>query len=224
MPVAGDFINEVKQIFGNSSPEVILDVGSRDLQESIQMSQAFPNARVIAFEPNPSQFKICLEASKQYSNIEVYEYACGDKEDIVDFWLVNENVGASSILEPGEKFIDAGWQYGHRDCTFQKIPGIQVKRIESVLDEIGVKKVDVVWMDVQGNELRALQGMGRFINDVVIMHTEAATTPYYKGHATKDELESWIQQQGFTTRFIPTRDPHPFGESDLVCIRNTQII
>lgn len=220
MAVAGDFINQVKEIFGDSSPKVILDVGSRDLAESIQMSQAFPDARIIAFEPNPIQFKICLEESKKYPNIEVYEYACGDKKETVDFWLVNENVGASSILEPAEKFINAGWQYGYKDCTFQKIPGIQVRRIDSVLREIGIKKVDVVWMDVQGNELKALQGMGKFIDGVTIMHTEAATIPYYKGHATKEELETWIQEKGFSTYFIPTRDPHPFGESDLICIRN----
>jgi FkbM family methyltransferase len=219
MAVAGDFINDIKKVFKDSSPEVILDVGSRDLAESIQMSEAFPNATIIAFEPNPIQYKICVEAGKAYPNIKVFEYACGDKEEVVDFWLVNENVGASSILEPAEKFIDAGWQHGYRNCTYQKIPGIQVKRIESVLDEIGIKKVDAVWMDVQGNELNALQGMGRFINDVAIMHTEAALIPYYKGHVTKDSLEQWIISQGFNTHFIPTRDPHPFGESDLLCIR-----
>lgn len=219
MPVAGDFINEVKQLFGDTSPEVILDIGSRDLEESIQLSQAFPNARVIAFEPNPTQFKICQEASKSYPNIEVYEYACSDREDIVDFWLVNENVGASSILEPGDEFIDAGWQYNYKPCTYTKIPGIQVKRIDAVLTAIGIDKVDVVWMDVQGNELKALQGMGEFIDDVKIMQTEAALVPYYKGHATKDELETWIAQQGFTTRFLETRDQHKFGESDLICTR-----
>ena len=219
MAVAGDFIEQLKKIFGDQGPRVILDVGSRDLEESIQMSEAFPNTRIIAFEPNPNQFPICVAAGQNYPNIEVYEYACNDQEDVVDFWIVNENVGASSILEPEEDFLDAGWQNGYRPCTFQKLSGIRARRIDTVLTEIGVDKVDAVWMDVQGNELKALQGMGKFIDDVKLMHTEAALKPYYKGHAPKSDLELWIHQQGFETEFLKTRDPHPFGESDLVCIR-----
>jgi len=220
MGIAADFIELVKKIYVEESPKVIIDAGSRDLAESIQMSEAFPEATILAFEPNPYQYKICYEASKNYTNIRVFEYACGDIEDTVDFWLVNENVGASSILEPAEKFINAGWQYGHRDCTFQKIPGIRVRRLDSFLQQIGIDKVDVIWMDVQGNELQALQGLGDYIKDVKVMHTEAAITPYYKGHQPKEVLEKWIQEQGFRTYFVPTRDPHMFGESDLICIKN----
>ena len=66
MAVAGDFIEQLKEIYGSQGPTVILDVGSRDLEESIQMSTAFPNTRIIAFEPNPNQFVICQAAGKNF--------------------------------------------------------------------------------------------------------------------------------------------------------------
>jgi 2-O-methyltransferase len=219
MPVAGNFIERVKKEFGDWSPRVILDVGSRDLEESIQMSQAWPDAKILAFEPNPDQFKICLEASQGYPNISIYEYACSDLEETVTFYLVEGNVGASSILEPIH--MAGGWDNNYQDRTWKEVPGIQARRLDVILEELGIDHVDLIWMDVQGNEFRALNGLGKYIDSVKVIHTEAALRPYYKGHVVKDELEPWLNQQGFSTEFLDlnAQQEHPYGESDILCIR-----
>jgi 2-O-methyltransferase len=217
MGVAAEFISEMKQVFGNSSPEVILDVGSRDLNESIELLSAFPSAKIIAFEPNPIQFSICQQRTQEYSNISVYEYACSDEESLVDFYVVEGNVGASSMLEPIH--MPGGWDNNYQDRPWHKISGIKARRLENVLTELGIDKVDVIWMDVQGNELRALKGLGSYINTVKMIHAEAAQKAYYKDQSLKNDLEDWLQSQGFDTKFLDTIDPHPYGESDLVCIR-----
>jgi FkbM family methyltransferase len=222
MPVAGSFIEEIKKYFLDTSPTLILDVGSRDLEESIQISQSFPNARIVAFEPNPIQFKICQEHAKLYPNIEVYEYACSDEEAIVDFFVVEGNIGASSILEP--MHMPGGWDNGYQERPWNKISGIKAKRLDTILAELGITQVDVIWIDVQGNELRALKGMGELINNVKMIHAEAALRPYYKGHQVKEELEQWLNQVGFETEFLDIRaqTEHPYGESDLLCIRKVK--
>lgn len=202
------FIKDVKEIFGDSGPEVILDVGSRDLIESIQLSTAFPNARVIAFEPNPNQFNACHVTSQMHKQIEFYPYACSDVEGTVDFYVVDSNHGASSMLEPIH--IPGNWGWGKT--------AVQSRRIENVLKELNIAKVDVVWMDVQGHELKALQGMGSYIAGVKAMHTEAAEKPYYVGHTDKSELVTWLEQQGFTVIWEPTVG-HLYDEGDLLCLR-----
>lgn len=219
MPVAGDFITRVKQHFSDQSPKVILDVGSRDLEESIQMSLAWPDAKIIAFEPNPDQFKICVNASLSYPNIQVYEYACGDKAEIVTFYVVEGNVGASSILEPIH--MPGGWDNGYQERPWRPLPGIQVRRLDNILEELGVEQVDLIWIDVQGNEFQALSGLGKYINQVKMIHAEAALRPYYKGQVGKNDLEIWLQQQGFDTEFLDIKAQleHPYGESDLLCVR-----
>jgi FkbM family methyltransferase len=221
MPVAGNFIERVNQQFGGATPRVILDVGSRDLQESMQMSRAWPDAKIFAFEPNPDQFKICAEEAKNYPNIQVFEYAAGDVEELVTFYVVDGNAGASSILEPIH--MPGGWDNQYQDRTWRAIPGIQVKRLDTVLDSLGVDAVDLVWIDVQGNEFRALTGLGKYINDVKIIHAEAALRPYYKGQVVKDELEGWLNEQGFDTEFLDlnAQQEHPYGESDMLCIRKS---
>ena len=37
----------------------ILDIGSRDIRESIMFAERFPNARIFAFEPNPATQGLC---------------------------------------------------------------------------------------------------------------------------------------------------------------------
>lgn len=215
------FINAVKQVFEQTrivngqivtgkSPEVILDVGSRDLEESIHLTNAFPNARIIAFEPNPEQYKICYEKSKNYPNIEVHEIAASDVEGDVDFWVVGLNHGGSSLLEP----IDVPYS----DGTWKKIT-VKSRRLDSVLEELNVKKVDAVWIDVQGVEYRAIKSMGKYLDDVKVMHTEASPNPYYKDHGLIDELGQFLTSSGFNISFFPAWGNHPYGEGDLLCIR-----
>jgi FkbM family methyltransferase len=202
------FIRDVTEIFGEAGPEVILDVGSRELLDSISMSNAFPNAKILAFEPNPNQYGACFAASLAHPQIQFLPYACGEVEDTIDFYVVDGNCGASSALEPIHIPGDWGWSKTK----------VRSRRIDNVLKELGVEKVDVIWMDVQGYELKALKGVGAYINNVKAMHTEAAGKPYYVGHTDKSELETWLEQQGFTMIWEPTVG-HLYEEGDILCIR-----
>jgi hypothetical protein len=202
-----NFTNAVKQVIGH--PQVILDVGSRDLEESINLSRIFPDARIIALEPNPDQFQICYEKSKLYPNIEVYEVAASDVEGTVDFWVVGLNHGGSSLLEP----IDVPYS----DGTWKKVT-VTTRRLDDILKELNVDKVHAVWIDVQGVEYRALKGMGKYFDDVKVMHTEASPVAYYKGQGLKNELEEFLIAQGFNLSFFPA-PWHPYGEGDFLCVR-----
>lgn len=201
------FVQHNARVFGPLGPKVILDVGTRDLAESIQILSAFPKARIIAFEPNPAQFQYCSEISKQHPNISVYEYALSDEEGPMDFYVVGANFGGSSLLEP----IDVPYS----DGTHTKIT-VQCRRLDNVLSELGIDKVDAIWMDVQGNELRALKGLGKYLETVDIMHTEACPNPYYIGHQHKSDLEQFVSDSGFSHRF-EVHVGHPYGEGDLIC-------
>lgn len=220
-PAAGFFIEYVQELFdGEPAPKVILEVGSHNLSDSIQFSQAFPEARVIAFEPNPIQYKLCVENARNHPNIEVYEYACSDDEGFIDFFVVEPNDGASSILEP---LFPEGPVGIHK---WNKLSGIRARRLDTILQELGVTSVDVVYMDVQGAELKALKGMGKYLNNVKILQAEAAQQAYYQGQILKSELEEWLISQGFETEFLYPKQENnsPYGESDMLAVKHTKSI
>lgn len=203
------FIDYVKTLFVEKQPRVLLDIGSHNLDQSIVFAEIFPNTRIIAVEPNPVQYKICLDKASKYKNIEVHNFAISDVGGTADFWVVDGNPGGSSLLEPiSVPYSTNKWTKISVECV----------RLDDLLKKIGVNEVDVVWIDVQGHELSALKSLGSLINSVKAIHTEACPNPYYKGHTPQSELEEFLNQNNFAFRFIPAPH-HPFGEGDLICIR-----
>jgi FkbM family methyltransferase len=203
-----NFVKAIKREFVDKDPEVILDIGSRDLEQSIELRYAFPNSRIIAFEPNPNQHKLCLERSKQF-DIDFIGCAISDEENTVDFWVVDFNEGGSSLLKP----IDVPWSTNI--STKIMVP---CRRIDDILKELNIDKVDCAWVDVQGLELKALMGFGSYLKDVKVIQTEASPNPYYEGHADMNELQKFLIENDFELDFMPARC-HPYKEGDLICVK-----
>lgn len=202
------FVDAIKREYKDKDPDVILDIGSRDLDQSIELRSAFPNARIIAFEPNPEQYKLCYERSKLFG-IDFVGCAVSDEEGESDFWIMDFNEGGSSLLKP----INVPWS-----TNISKKVKVPCRRIDNVLKEMGVDHVDCVWMDVQGYELKVLKSFGNYLKGVKVIHGEASPNPNYEGHVQITELESYLIQNDFELDFLPSR-AHPYGEGDLLCIK-----
>jgi len=209
-------VKTAKTLNAQYSPSVIIDAGSRDLGQSIEFSNEFPTAQIYAFEPNPHQYEICVEKAKQYRNITVFPFALSDVDGEATFHVTPSNVGASSLLEP----IDV--PFGEN--RFEMVT-VRTARLDRVLSELGVTKVDILWMDIQGGELAALHGYGDFIKTTDFIQCEATQFAYYKGHPLRPELEKFFEEKGFTHEFhLPFEGPpHQYMEGELVCINKNVI-
>lgn len=202
------FVEAIKREYGDKEPEVILDIGSRDLDQSIELRSAFPNSRIVAFEPNPNQRKLCEERAKIF-NIEFVPCAISDVEGSADFWVMDFNEGGSSLLKP----INVPWSTNISNTVV-----VPCRRIDNVLKELEIDHVDCVWMDVQGFELKALHGFGSYLDKVKVIHTEASPNPNYEGHVPMNDLVEYLVENQFELDFMPSR-AHPYGEGDILCIR-----
>jgi FkbM family methyltransferase len=206
-----DFLATINDKLKGQEPKVILDIGSRDLEHALKFRAAYPKARILAFEPNPLGISKCVR-NVGNSGIEFFELALSDEEGKLSFWSVELNDGCSSLLEPIDApFSNNRWHHIRVDT----------RRLDNLLEELGINKVDVLWMDTQGTELKVLQGMGKYLDDVQCIHTEASPRGYYKGHILKDELEEFLHANGFETTFR-TAKGHPYGEGDIICVRKNE--
>lgn len=204
------FIQKIEQIIPGYTPSIILDIGSRDLDQSFEFRQAYPNSKVIAFEPNPEQTDTILNRKKLDSNIMFFPIGLGPKEGEMTLHIpYGGNHGASSLLEPIPSWaIDKGFY------TKQ----VKVERLDKVLLEQNVSKVDIVWLDVQGYELSVLDGFGDYLKSVDFMHLEAAEIPYYKGHPDKEAVVNYLTTFGFDILHFELAPNHPNREGDLYVI------
>jgi len=154
--------------------QTIFEVGARYGDETLALSQKYPNAKIYSFECNPATLESCRGRLTHLPNISFFGNALGSREETKLFYpfLIDNNPGSSSFL----RRIDAE--------TTQSKDGVMIAITtgERVMQEKQLRSVDLLCMDVQGFELEVLKGFGDRLRDVrhVIMEEPALNpSPQY---------------------------------------------
>ena len=114
-----------------------------------------------------------------------------DKEKTVTTWE-DGNQGASSLLKASGKYELE--QYAQTETM------VQCVRLDTFLREHNIPSIDILWMDIQGAELKALKGLGRRISDVRIIQCEVEMIEIYRGQPLFKEIKRYLLHHGF--RFV----------------------
>lgn len=119
--------------------EVFVDAGSCDMSTSLKLKGHCNNLkRVYAFEPDPSNYKVCMRIAAEKIGIDVAKIYCkGTWSENTTLYFDSSCDGASHISERGA-------------CS------IEVTAIDDVIDP--KDKVSFIKMDVEGAELESLRG------------------------------------------------------------------
>jgi hypothetical protein len=83
-------------------------------------------------------------------------------------------------------------------ATEERTRRVRVSRLDAVLDEEGVRSVDLVKVDTQGYDLRVLRGSAETLarcRPAVLV--EAIFAPLYRGQASFDELLGFLTEAGY---------------------------
>tara|TARA_A100001201_G_C4073151_1_gene196455 strand:+ start:520 stop:1251 length:732 start_codon:yes stop_codon:yes gene_type:complete len=160
-----------------SEVKVILDIGSRDACQSLELNRFFPNAKILAFEPVPSSYEYCLKNTSNINEVEVYPYAVSDFNGKTEFYEVfNGNVGASSLL----RSLNPNWM--------QRKIEVECINIENFLKTKNIEKVDIIWADVQGAEELVFNSLGSFLPKTKAIATEIGLTNLYENGSSEYDL------------------------------------
>ena len=204
------FVERVRPLLAGTVRH-IFDLGSRDCAEAVALAAAFPEATVHAFEANPAQWAACYGTANRFGDgrVRFVPAAVSHTDGYVDLYqadVLNSsskdwpdgNPGASSLFPSA---IEA---------APTKVPSW---RLDTYCREHDVERVDVVWADIQGAELLALQGLGDIPFDV--LHTEVAHDPFYRGGVMHPELDAWLRGRGYGPLSAPR---YSYGEEDLIYV------
>jgi len=140
------------------SEEVFVDAGSYDFNSSLKFVKWCNGAykKIIAFEPNPEQFPVCMEKSRSVSNAIVYP-----------FGLWNENT--ELIFDTTSFSINARISDDLNNYT-----KIKTRKLDDLLKG---EKATFIKMDVEGAELKALKGAE---STILVYHPKMAICVYHK--------------------------------------------
>jgi len=130
-----------------------LDVGSNIGYYVLLEAQIVgKNGSIISIEPSSQNFIALKENVKlqNFSNVKVFQFACGDRNGTINF-LTTERSNWSRIDEKCFEFFPSTKIVGSEK--------IQVKKLDSFMEQIDLDKLDLIRMDVDGYEYKILDGM-----------------------------------------------------------------
>ena len=201
------FNSYLTQTFKNKEVEVIFDVGACHALESVELSKKYPNAKVYTFEANPVSYGVCLENTEGYDSITVINEAVNDYDGVCKFYPMDKektittwedgNQGASSLYR-------ANGQYDFIEKYVQYEIEVPCTRLDTFCERNGIDKIDIIWMDLQGAELKALQSLGSLLDTVQIIHTELEMNPMYEGQCLFSDVNEYLTSNGFDLEYGDT--------------------
>lgn len=178
------------------TPEVIVEIGARDCNETLGFYKKYPNATIFTFECNPATLPICRKAVEDIQNINLIEKAVSDENANLTFYQIDQentitswedgNPGASSLYRANDSYTIE--KYAQKEIT------VASTKLDDQLKGIDV---DVIWMDIQGAELRALKGAKSILNNVALIHTEIEFDSIYEGQPLFWDIKKFMLNNGF---------------------------
>lgn len=170
--------------------ETIFDVGSSSGWFLSRTYPFFPDANYFHFEPRPNAMTQLKRLAKKLGSRSCFQQiALSDGEaESADFWLMG-HADASSLVSTNN------WNQSETVGTIK----VQLRDLDSVVAEMGVRKIDYLKIDVEGAELRVLKGARRVLREVVeIVMLEISPLRHQGGASETIELFQLMFDSGFS--------------------------
>jgi FkbM family methyltransferase len=126
----------------------IFDVGANIGKYSMACLECTKNPEIYSFEPSKKTFKILMDNLKD-RNIKTYNIGFGDKNGTKTLFYDTDGTGLASLYDRDLK---------HRDIYFTKNEKVKIETIDSFCKRNKIENIDLLKMDVEGNELNILKG------------------------------------------------------------------
>lgn len=182
-------IEVVSRLLEDLDRPIIVELGAHCGEDSEWMRQACHDLHMlnVMVEPDHRNVEIIRHDRRGRKTV-IIEAAIADYTGMIDFNLAIDSrceggrSGSGSIREPE----------GHR-ITFPEIhfvPGVKVPcwSLDHLCASLGVAKIDVLWVDVQGAERDVIAGGQEALLTTRYIFVESERVELYQGQALRDEL------------------------------------
>lgn len=178
------------------SGSVAIDIGAYIGTHTYTLSDAVNNGKVIAFEPQPWACK-CIEKTlkkNKITNVEIMNAGISNKKDKLHF--CSDSSGRSAICDERKQS-----------------PNFWKERYDInviTLDSLNLKNVSVIKMDVEGHELKALQGAENTIKN----SKPAIIVEIWKDKKRRSDVKKFLNKLGYTMK--------PVTKTDFLCVHKSK--
>jgi FkbM family methyltransferase len=168
-------------------PAGVIHVGAHEAEELVQYEN-FGWSPIIWVEAQPDKAKALIKRLNLNVNT-VIEAAIWNEPNIKIDLHIMTNTESTSLLDLGTH------EQEHPDVHLAAIVPVITKTLDGVIpsDFAG----DLISLDIQGTELRALQGFHEGLAKINWIYCEVNRNELYKGCALVGELDEFLEECGF---------------------------
>lgn len=181
---------EYYKIFFTGNAKIVFDIGSRDGQDALLISDALGAEIVYAIEARKNAAK---KIKEEHPSFKVISKAISDYSGTTDFYEVLSNdadyAGSSSIYN--NKFERA--EYPHKIVKVPVTTMAEIIKSNKLEDTI----IDFVKVDIEGYTYELLTGMSDYLHNVKMFHLETETNSTHDNHKNNWEVADLMRRNGF---------------------------
>jgi FkbM family methyltransferase len=154
----------VKNKLINVTNPVLFDGGANIGNYTLTLNKEFGDgANIYAFEPSKATFAQLQETIGLRSNIHLQNIGLNDKNEEITLFTNQDGSGLASIYN---RLLD------HFGLYMDKKENIKVTTLDSFCLENNIEHIHFLKLDVEGNELRVLQGAKKMLQNIDFMQFE----------------------------------------------------
>ena len=146
------------------TPKVIIDAGANIGLSTIYFANKYPEAKIVAIEPEISNYELLLKNTSFYPNISAVQAALWDKDGEIDLYNVGSGYYGFTVSENPKKI--PGSYIVHKEGIVKTVT------IESILNKYGIEKIDILKIDIEGSEREVFTKSENWIGKVTAVLAE----------------------------------------------------
>lgn len=135
---------------------VVFDVGANVGAYARLTLERLPDVELHCFEPSPHALERLRVALERYPAVHVHPFGLGRAEALEP--LYGDSPG-SELASVYARRLD------HHGIVSNVQGDVPLRRLDDVLPELGLERVDLLKLDVEGHELAVLEGAARALHD-----------------------------------------------------------
>ncbi|MDB4766610.1 FkbM family methyltransferase [bacterium] len=193
MMLEDDSYEVQKRILVGHDVNTIFDVGAWVGISALSYSENFPLAKVHVFEPFPESFDKMSSAVSVNNMITAVNLAVTDTNGKATFYS-NNNETTNSLLPSAVNNTKT-------DFFRQQVQEIEVDTVtlDSYCQQHNVDKINILKMDVQGGELKALAGAAKLLEtqSIDLIYCEVNFTRQYEESPLYHDIAIYLEKYGY---------------------------
>lgn len=135
---------------------VFLDIGANIGHFTFYFKEKIPQLECHLFEPNP-KLQACIQktlSSSNYTDIHSHEVALSDSNGTATFFIDSYNDGGHSLIND---------KISQKSKSTQELT-VKTAKLDEYISHSGIKKMDVIKVDIQGAEASFIKGAALSLN------------------------------------------------------------